>query len=558
MDEITGALTQATPGNTEDGYFAGNGLATYNVRLILADTNGSVNSSQQAEGYNPLATHINFSITLKPTPLNSQITEGRICVVDNGNGTPDKIISSNFSAQINAAVNGAPPAFPDGHFGHHKWGIPNPYGPSGRIGSHHTGCIYYIGRSNPMASGMGSGAQNQILSMAKGLNTNFSDSSNIPVFYHKIGTSSHQSGVIHFTINTYSPPRSERVPNVFLVPNARFYYRQPTDSTQGGDDNPDWILLGRSSEMNQVGATTNTNFGRYNDAPALETTFTWGAGLNTVPLPPNEGVFRAISNSEDQKNVWVQTMRAFDFNELYDPTLAGASSAAGIEYAIVLTGQQQCSPNYIGADAQPTNQGICRSYVIADDLNFPTCAVWQDKNLYTANGSVPGKLFKYDTSTVGTDSAIAWRYINNDTYSTHTYRYARSPYGDYATEFYTGPTNNVLFIPAQENETRMNVKLDRGALTNIFQYNNLVDTDKYGNTIVGQTTIGQDLQFNVGLDSDKADGTTGTGRKIPSSYPNTGVASVRVFEEESSEYNHLQNYRTKGTLRVAKPKNPNP
>ena len=542
MNETTGELTQLTPNNE----FEGNGLATYNVRLIVVDAEGDSNSAGLFEGYEPLSTFRNFTITLNPTPLNDEITEGRICVVDNSNsGIPAKIISSNFSAQINAAVNGAPPAFPDGSFGHWKWGIPNPYGPTGRKGSHTTGCIYYIGTSNPMAADIGSGAQNQILSQAKGLDTNFSNSANTPVFYHKIGTGSHRSGVIHFTINTFSPSRFAQIPNVFLVPNARFYYRQPTEV----NENPNWTLLGRSSEMNQVGSTTNTNFGRYNDAPALETTFTYFNSAIEVPTPPNEGVFRAVSNSEDLQNVWVQTMRAFDFDDLYDSTLAGASSAAGIEYAIVLTGQQQCSPNNNSGDAQLTNEGICRSYVIADDLNFPTCAAWQNKNLYTANGSVPGKLFKYDTSTVGTNSDTAWRYINNDTVSTHTYRYARSPYGDYATELYTGPSNNVLFIPTEETNKYVNIKLDRGALSNILPYNNLVDTDKYGNNIPGQTTIYQDLQFNVAFSPE-------TGKKEPSLLSNTGVAGIRVFEEESAEFNHLQNYRNKGTLRVAKPLNP--
>ena len=542
MNSQTGELTQNVP----NGDFEGNGLATYNVRLIVVDAEGDKDSVGLFEGYEPLSTFRNFTITLNPTPLNDEITIGRICVVDNNNfGIPAKIISSNFSAQINAAVNGAPPAFPDGSFGHWKWGIPYPYGGSGRNGNHTTGCIYYIGNSDPMAAGVGSGAQNQILSQAKGLDANFNNSGNTPVFYHKIGTGSHQSGVIHFTINTFSPSRFEQVPNVFLVPNARFYYRQPTE----GNENPNWTLLGRSLEMNQVGSTTNTNFGRYNDAPALETTFTWSNGYVEVPTPPNEGVFRAISNSEDLQNVWVQTMRAFDFNDLYDSTLAGASSAAGIEYAIVLTGQQQCSPNNNSGDAQNENGGICRSYVIADDLNFPTCAVWQNKNLYTANGSVPGKLFKYDTSTVGTNSDTAWRYINNDTVSTHKYRYARSPYGDYATELYTTLTDNVLFIPTEETNKYVNIKLDRGALSNIFQYNNLVDTDKYGNNIPGQTTIGQDLQFNVAF-------SPVTGKKEPSLLSNAGVAGIRVFEEASAEYNHLQNYRNKGTLRVAKPLNP--
>ena len=106
-----------------------------------------------------------------------------------------------------------------------------------------------------------------------------------------------------------------------------------------------------------------------------------------------------------------------------------------------------------------------------------------------------------------------------------------------------------MFIPTEETNKYVNIKLDRGALSNIFQYNNLVDTDKYGNNIPGQTTIYQDLQFNVAL-------SPLTGRKEPSLLSNTGVAAIRVFEEASFEYNHLQNYRNKGTLRVAKPLNP--
>ena len=545
MDGITGALTQATPGNTEDGYFAGNGLATYNVRLILADTNGSVNSTQQAEGYSPLATHINFSITLKPTPLNlGAKTLSANCVVDATGGLPTQIYQTNYDALWSSAVNGVVPTFPDGVFGHWKWGAP-----AGAIapkeGQSVTSCIYYIGKSNPLLSGNGSG--NDILSTTKGLNINLDNVQNRPVFYHKIGTDSHTSGVIHFTINSYSPPRFTLVPNVFAVPSARFYYRQPTED----NPNPDWTELQRNQEMNQVGsAGPDFTVSPKKDAPNLLENFL--AGAFSVSETTQS---RTISNSQDARGVWVQTMRAFNFDELYDATASGASSAAGIEYAITLYGQQQNRPF---SNAQPPGQnlGIVRSYVIADDLNFPTCAVWRNQNLYTANGSVPGKLFKYDTSTVGTDSSLAWRYINDDTASTHTYRYARSPYGDYATEFYTGATNNILFIPAQENETRMNVKLDRGNLTNIFQYNNLVETDLQGNTVAGQATIGQDLQFNVGLDSNKTDGTTGTGRKIPSGYSNSGVGSVRVFQEESFQYNHLQNYRTKGTLRVAKPLNP--
>jgi len=546
MNETTGKLTQLTPNNE----FEGNGLATYNVRLTVTDAFGSITSPLQSEGYSALRTEVNFSITLNPTPLNTGAkTVLANCVVNGGgtftNNLPTQIFQANYDALFSNAVNGIVQTLPGGVFGHWKWGSPDnsPLGIGGiKRGQSVTSCIYYIGKSDPLVEG--SGASNEILSTNKGLNINFTPANNdsIPTFYHKIGTDSHTSGVIHFTINTFSPSRSQQVPNVFAVPAARFYYRQPT----ADDSNPDWIQLQRSQEMNQVGSSgPDFTVSPKKDGPALVETFL-ASSQNT---PSSEvTVDRTISNSQDQRGVWVQTMRAFDFNDLYDSNASGASSAAGIEYAITLFGQQQNKPH---SNAQPpgTNNGTVRSYVIADDLNFPTCAVWQATNLYTANGGVPGKLFKYDTSTTGTDSPTAWRYIDNDTQPTHTYRFARSPYGDYVTELYTNATSNVLFIPAAENQKWINIKLDRGLLSPVpNQYNNLVDTDVYGNTVPGQNTIGQDLQFNVGF-------STVAGRKIPSGYAEVGVAGVRVFEEESLQYNHLQNYRTKGTLRVAKPLN---
>ena len=545
MDETTGQLTQATP----DNEFEGNGLATYNVRLTVTDAFGPITSPNLSEGYSALRAEVNFSITLNPTPLNSGAkTTTANCVVNGGtnfpNNLPTQIYQVNYDSLFTSQVNGIVQALPGGVFGHWKWGSPDntPLGILGtKVGQSITSCIYYIGKSDPLQAG--SGASNDILSTNKGLNINLDNASNRPTFYHKIGTDSHTSGVIHFTVNTYSPSRSQQVPNVFAVPSARFYYRQPT----ADDPNPNWQELQRSQEVNQVGSSgPDFTISPKKDAPALVETFL-ASSINL--LASEVTVDRTISNSQDANGVWVQTMRAFDFNDLYDSNASGASSTAGIEYAITLYGQQQNKPDS-NAQAPGTNNGIVRSYVIADDLNFPTCAVWQTTNLYTANGGVPGKLFKYDTSTTGTDSPTAWRYINNDTQPTHTYRFARSPYGDYVTELYTNATSNVLFIPAAENQKWINIKLDRGALTPVpNQYNNLVDTDIYGNTVVGQDTIGQDLQFNVGF-------SPATGRKIPSSFAEVGVAGVRVFEEESSQYNHLQNYRTKGTLRVAKPLNP--
>lgn len=82
MEPTTGQLTQDVP----DGNFEGNGLATYNVRLIVVDAEGDSNSADLSEGYEPLSTFRNFTITLNPTPLNSEAkTPIGSCVV-NGTG----------------------------------------------------------------------------------------------------------------------------------------------------------------------------------------------------------------------------------------------------------------------------------------------------------------------------------------------------------------------------------------------------------------------------------------------------------------------------------------
>lgn len=470
-------------------------------------------------------------------------------------GFPNKFTEATFNTQFSQKQNGAIPALPGGVFGHWRWGVPYTYPrpvgiPDGRWGTHATNCVYYIGSSDPMASGAGVGSENIYFGSGKGIDGAFYDQYN-DNFYHKIGTGGHKKGKIHFTVNTYAPNRPTLVPNSFRMPIARFYYRQPTPENL----NPNWTLLRRDQEINQVGVAGNSN-SPTNDGPTPI--------IDYYAYPPaNYAIYNAfatIINNEDQRPVFVQTQRAFDFDKLFDFSLGQTpEESLGIEYAITLTGQLQAYP---ASDAQIGNLGIVRSYVVADDLNFPTCAVWQNKNLYTLNGSQPNKLFRYDTSTTGIDGFTEWRYIGDPAQSTHTYRYARSPYGDYVTELYTDATSNVLFIPAAENQAYLNIKLNRGNLTPLpFQYQNLISTDMYGNNDPGQVTIGQDIQFNVGLDPDKADGTTGTGKKMPSSLSGPGVSAVRVFDPNNPNpavpnTNDPQNYLTKGTLRVFKPTNP--
>ena len=554
MNVTTGKLTQLTPNNEFDG----NGLATYNVKLIVTDAFGDVTSPDLDEGYSPLRAERTFNITLAPTPLNSTAkTPIDYCVVNGegptffpqGAGFPNKITEGVFNGLNNQSQNGAIPTLPGGVFGHWKWGIPVKPGvnssqfPSERYGKYKTNCVYYIGLSDPMNALALSGAENKIFGAGKGIGDAFFDQ-NASNFYYKIANGPHTQGKIHFTVNTYSPNRLQRVPNVFRLPLAKFYYRQPTVA----DPNPNWISLGRDLELNEVGNGNEITSSPQHDAP--ETTLTFQAYIASGGQPAYVVTKNFTITNSQNLPVFIQSQRAFDFNKLYD----FANPGSGIEYAIVLTGQQQNKPTGDFGDAQPENFGIVRSYVIADDLNFPECAVWQNKNLYKLNGSQDNKLFKYDTSITGTDSFTAWAPTTN---ASSGWKYARSPYGDYVTELYTDATSNVLFIPAAADQKYLNIKLNRDVLTTggtappPTPYNNLVDTTIFGNTVPGQATIEQDLQFNVGF-------STITGKKLPSSFATQGVGAVRVFDPNDPDptvpnNNDPQNYLTKGTLRVFKP-----
>ena len=113
-----GNLIQNTSGNYSTGYDPGNPLAVYQCRLVVVDVDGPGDAPGAANGYGPLSTFTDFTITLKPAEVNAgaktPITE---CVVDPSfspgynNGFPTQIYRSNFDNNM-LSQNGFDKALP--------------------------------------------------------------------------------------------------------------------------------------------------------------------------------------------------------------------------------------------------------------------------------------------------------------------------------------------------------------------------------------------------------------------------------------------------------------
>ena len=425
-----------------------------------------------------------------------------------------------------------------------------------------SGCINYIGQANPLASG--SGSSNSILSTAKGLpeGANITnDNGPFPVFYNRIGNDSHKSGSIVFTVNTFCPARGNVSRNVVTIPYTQFYYRQPTTV----DPNPNWTKLSRSEELNQVGGETI-----YDDVPSpsndafdVPGKFSFPArwddgsefgGAGTANITQNRRTI-TVQRPGAVGSSWTQSVRAFHFDQLYDPTLPGADASLGIEYAIVCLYQKQY---FITNSEENENNGIVRSWVVADDLNYPTCAVWQNRNL--VNQLEAGKkLFPYYVQQNGGSSSTEWKSTIGGPNTSVTTLYARSPYIDYVDHLYTDETSGVLFIPSSEVEQRINFRQDRTLLVGpdpatpryTYAYSNNPETNFNNTTVPGQILSNLDLQFNAGFGWS---GSEYPGRKLINPGNNFGVGAIRVFNganpEALEELNIDQNYPRSGTLRV--------
>ena len=493
MNPVTGELTQRANLGGPDN-FTGNPLGIYRIKVTLTDANGDSSApTGDTEGYEPLAVTQFIYIRLDPS------------MVNDGAKSP-----MNDCVLTPAAITEAPTVRADGVFGQYE-------------NNHSVGCTYYISDRN---LNPGSNADDEAFFPGKGMGDKAGSSN---AYYYRIGSSDHKSGMISFTVNTYCPYNDVGADSVsvFKMPWAQFYYRQPT----ADNENPQWIPLPRTAEMNQVGhlesgyslsnqlAAPSGRFpsSLFNDQVGNDPTsnnFVIGNFRNSFS-EEFDSVSRVISDRGPDP-VWVQTVRAFNFDELFTPEFT-AESNYGIEYAITVQDQVQ----YKGL----TND-IVRSWVIADDINYPRCAPWQGVNAVTANGGA-GQLFRYTRSAGNADSEL---YVNAGIEI-----WGRSPYGDYLNELYTGQTNYVAFIPSLPGEEYLNLKIDRNLSTPLASLTNLPYTNYAGE---GDDADDENLQFVAGFSSVN-------GKKILNTNISSGVAAKRTFQGTNAIFGM-------GTIRISK------
>ena len=207
---------------------------------------------------------------------------------------------------------------------------------------------------------------------------------------------------------------------------------------------------------------------------------------------------------------------------------------------------------------------------MADDLNYPACAVWQNRNLVNQlENPLVNKLFPYYVQQNGGSSASEWKSTKGGPGTGVGTFYARSPYIDYVDHLYTDETNGILFTPSSETEQRINFRQDRTKLVGpnplnpiyTFRYTNSPKTTFSGAYPASQVLEELDLQFNAGFGWS---GSAFPGRKLinPNSNNSGGVGAVRVFNETNpiqypivedttmEELNINQSYPITGTLRI--------
>eukprot|EP01043_Picozoa_sp_COSAG02_P055635 COSAG02_NODE_6482_length_3545_cov_3.755078_1_plen_173_part_10 len=157
--------------------------------------------------------------------------------------------------------------------------------------------------------------------------------------------------------------------NIFKPPLVSYFYRQPTVD----DPTPLWRPLFRSAELNQVGhnnydpgeeqvASPGYSIGTQNDAPYPRTNYRSGTGIfsNSPPYEDFTTADRTISDRGPDP-VWLQAVRAFNFDSLYNPQFVAGSGPTGIEYAIL------CE-NYFKITPTTKTNTLSKSFAIPDAL----------------------------------------------------------------------------------------------------------------------------------------------------------------------------------------------
>ena len=463
MDPNSGKLTQDIP----DADFTGNPLAVYNITVRLSDANGIGTPVNAASGYTSLYAEQAVEIRMQPAAVNAGALS-TTCTTDPASPPAGTVID---------------PAT----------GVVGPFNSA----TQQVACVYYVSATNLTPGGI---TDNSVF-FDNGIE-NPDDNETINVVNYRIGTDCHKVGTISFSLNTYSPYNgSTNNINLFKTPLITFYYRA-LGETQ-------WLPVPRSTEHNGVGLSNDIQSPEL-DFPTIVQSLELS---NTVVID----VDRLILDYGPD-DVWVQTIRAFDYQD-FDISGSIVAGADGIEYAILADNIIQLNPN-------SKANGLVRFWVIADDLEYPTCVPWQSKNAVTENGGA-GNLFEYRRSTETSSSTG----FNAATVGSV---YARSPYGDYVNEFYTGATNFTPYIPSLPY---INTRLLRTIGTTLDSWTTLNDPPlpAYDSPGGGPATD-VNVQWVVGYD-------TTNGKKLPRI---SGVGAIQTTGDPASiQYN-------RGTLRIHK------
>jgi len=502
MNPVTGELTQRANLGGPDS-FTGNPLGIYRIKVTLTDANGSSSApTGDADGYEPLAVTQFIYIRLDPSAVND------------GAKSP-----MNTCVLTPAPITDSPKVTAEGVFGQWEPAIS-------------VACVYYLS-DNALASDINDGSA---FFNGKGMGNAPGNSNN---YYYRIGDQNHKSGTISFTVNTFSPYNGYDYPgagsngpeslNIFKPPLVSYFYRQPTVD----DPTPLWQPLFRSAELNQVGHNSYAPKGQVaspgfsqetqNDSPYPRTNYRSGIEFPYNASPYEDFTADRVISDRGPNPVWLQAVRAFNFDILYNPQFQAGSGPTGIEYAILCENQVQLRPRI-------RVNNIVRSWVIADDLNYPQCSPWQGVNAVTVNGA--GNLFNYKKSS-GNSNSLDYANTSIDTW-------ARSPYGDYVNELYTDATSYIAFIP-NAGEEYINTRINRtiGGVPNALP--SWTDLPLNGYDGQGPSAVDEPLQFVTGFSG----GNLGNGKKILNASDDSGVGAKRVKFGESA----IQN---SGTLRISK------
>ena len=530
MDPITGELIQ----NTQD-YITPEGI--YRLELMLEDAAGTPPVLEAATGYSSLVAKQNLYVRIEPAHVNTEALSTD-CVI-----TPGAIPSGGYTNISDTGLVTDPNSNSNVFGGWSRLQVSN--------------CFYYLTEQDIAPPWPGSNDNNSKFALEEAftnqgiqLNIPTNDTGWINTGANRIGTKSHKSGTISFSINTFSPRNTTDLTNanIFRIPIVDFYWRYENNFGGGG-----WRQLPRKEwnfpkflvEQNLVG---NENDGN-NTTPVLGESYVRTevqSPFNDIPLPissyvntetnPNTVITgdKGVVIDQGIDPVWVQTVRSFDYQDFPQGSASsGAPANLGIEYAIFVHGQEQINGGY-GPD------GMVRTWVQVDDLNYPTCVPWLGKNAVTQNGA--GNLFKYFKS--GTSSNSTAYQSLDAPFSTEAW--ARSPYGDYVNTFFTDSTNYEPFIPSSAGSTYINLKLDRNSI-NLDSWSTWTQVPMDGNTPLPPfSETPQDLQWVAGYSH-----VNGYRKQNPANV--RGVNAIRTLPT----YNILQgiredNRKVNGTLRIRK------